>query len=298
MLSFQLKYGMSGKFTTATATRQISIFLHKNFIQICPMYIAHRKKTYIKEAITFLAFACIATYLSFSWYYSSVAGEPVNDTYSEFGIAIPGSYSIHGIDISKYQQSVRWEAVKQMKVNDVQLGFVFIKATQGTDRTDNTYSINWKQAKEASIARGAYHFYNPTQRGKLQARHFIKTVKLESGDLPPVLDIEVTKGVSIKKLKKELKIWLKEVEDHFKVKPLIYTNAGFYNNILGNDFDAYPLWVAHYNEVEQPAVKRNWLFWQHSDKGRVNGIAAAVDFNVFNGDSTAFKALLLTENCK
>lgn len=284
---------MSGKNTTATATRQISIFLHMILKQICSMPIAQHKRTYIKEGLMFIAISCIVTYLTFNWYYSSVAGEPVTDTYTEFGIQIPGNYQIHGIDVSKYQQNVRWEAVKQMKVNDVQLGFAFIKATQGTDRTDDTYSLNWKQAKEASIARGAYHFYNPSQTGKAQAKHFIKTVKLESGDLPPVLDIEVTKGVSSKKLKKELKVWLKEVEEHYKVKPIIYTNAGFYNSILGNDFNDYPLWVAHYQELVQPRVTRNWLFWQHSDRGRVNGIAAAVDFNVFNGDSTAFKALLL-----
>ena len=284
---------MSGKFTTSEGNKKISIFLHNNFKQICPMYITQRKKTYLKEAITFVVFASIAVYFSFSYYYSSVSGEPVKDIYDEFGIAIPGNYQIHGIDVSKYQQNVRWEAVKQMKVNDVQLGFAFIKATQGTDRTDDVYRWNWKEAKDAGIARGAYHFYNPLQNGKSQAKHFINTVKLESGDLPPVLDIEVTKGVNTKKLKKELKVWLNEVESHYKVKPIIYTNAGFYNNVLGNDFDSYPLWVAHYQEMIQPGVTRNWAFWQHSDRGRVNGIAAAVDFNVFNGDSTAFKALLL-----
>lgn len=257
------------------------------------MQSSQRKKTLLKEAIILLVFASIATYLTFSWYYSSVSSGPVSDTYTEFGIQIPGNYAIHGIDVSKYQQNVRWEAVKQMKVRDVQLGFAFIKATQGTDKVDETYPINWKQAREAAIARGAYHFYNPLQNGKQQAKHFISNVQLQAGDLPPVLDIETTKGVSAKKLKKELNAWLKEVEAHYKVKPIIYTNAGFYNSVLGNDFDAYPLWVAHYEELNQPAVKRNWLFWQHSDKGRVNGIAAAVDFNVFNGDSTAFKALLL-----
>jgi lysozyme len=284
---------MSGKNTTATATRQISIFLHNNLKQICSMPIAKHKRTYIKEGLLFIAIAVIVTFLTFNWYYSSVSGEPVNDTYTEFGIQIPGNYEIHGIDVSRYQQNVRWEAVKQMKVNDVQLGFAFIKATQGTDRSDPTYSLNWTQAKEASIARGAYHFYNPLQTGKAQAKHFIKTVKLESGDLPPVLDIEVTKGANIKKLIKELKVWLKEVEAHYKAKPIIYTNAGFYNSYLGKEFDDYPLWVAHYQELVQPRVARNWIFWQHSDRGRVNGITAAVDFNVFNGDSTAFKALLL-----
>lgn len=252
-----------------------------------------KKKTFLKEALVFILFAIVSTSLSFSFYYSSTGEETPAVTYEAFGIDIPGNYEIHGIDVSKYQQNVQWKAVKEMKVNDVQLGFAFIKATQGTDRTDPNYALNWTQAKEASVARGAYHFYDPRLSGKYQARHFIRTVKLEPGDLPPVLDIEVTKGVSTKKLRKELKIWLKAVEDHYKAKPVIYSNAAFYDTYLGKDFDAYPLWVAHYQEPVQPRVKRNWAFWQHSDKGRVNGIAAAVDFNVFNGDSTAFKALLL-----
>ncbi len=263
-------------------------------IHICSMFNIPKKKTFIKEGLAFLLFAIVTTSFTYSYYYSSETGEEVPAiTYNEFGIEIPGSFAIHGIDVSRYQQEVQWKAVKEMKVNDVQLGFAFIKATQGTDRTDPVYSLNWEQAKEASIARGAYHFYNPKESGKLQAKHFIKTVKLEKGDLPPVLDIEVIQGVSTKKLRKELKTWLKEVEDHYNIKPIIYSNAAFYDQYLGEEFDSYPLWVAHYKEPVQPRVKRNWAFWQHSDEGRVNGIAAAVDFNVFNGDSTAFNALLL-----
>ncbi len=257
------------------------------------MHVAQRKKTFIKEGLAFLLFALICLSLSFSWYYSSTGEEGPGYSYTEFGIDIPGNYQIHGIDVSKYQQKVQWKAVKDMKVNDVQLGFAFIKATQGTDRTDPKYPLNWEAAKEASIARGAYHFYNPKQSGKYQAKHFIRNVQLEAGDLPPVLDIEVINGVNTKKLRKELKVWLKEVEEHYKVKPIIYTNAAFYDSYLGKEFDSYPRWVAHYQEPEQPRIRRKWAFWQHSDKGRVNGIAAAVDFNVFNGDSTAFKALLL-----
>jgi lysozyme len=260
------------------------------------MYLAKRKRTYIKEGLTFLAFILVSSYITFSWYFSSSpvikSSGPV--VYEEFGIYLPENYSIHGIDVSKYQQNVQWKAVKEMKVDDVQLNFAFIKATQGYDRTDNYFETNWSDAKESEIARGAYHFFNPKQSGKLQAKHYIKTVELQQGDLPPVLDIEVTKGVKNAKLKKELKIWLKEIEGHYKIKPIIYTNAGFYNSYLGKDFDSYPLWVAHYKATEQqPKVNRNWVFWQHSDRGRVNGITAAVDFNVFNGDSCAFKELLL-----
>ena len=77
------------------------------------------------------------------------------------------------------------------------------------------------------------------------------------------------------------------------MKPIIYTNAHFYERNLAGRFDEYPLWVAHYLVKDKPRINRKWHFWQHSETGRVNGINARVDFNVFNGDSTDFRELLL-----
>jgi lysozyme len=53
------------------------------------------------------------------------------------------------------------------------------------------------------------------------------------------------------------------------------------------------LWIAHYYQPNSPRITRNWHFWQHSEEGRVNGILSKVDFNVFSGDSSQFKALLV-----
>ena len=50
-------------------------------------------------------------------------------------------------------------------------------------------------------------FYNPKTDASRQADFFIRSVKLESGDLPPVLDIEV-RGEDEKKLRRDLKVWL------------------------------------------------------------------------------------------
>jgi lysozyme len=94
-------------------------------------------------------------------------------------------------------------------------------------------------------------------------------------------------------MRKEVRDWLTIVEDHYKVKPIIYTYVNFYGRFLAGEFDDYPLWAAHYMEKEKPRIKRPWLFWQHSEVGRVNGIVSRVDFNVFNGDSTEFKSILL-----
>ena len=213
--------------------------------------------------------------------------------YPEFGISIPESYSIHGIDVSKYQSMIAWEEVKAMKVKEIQLGFSFIKATEGIANTDPNFKRNWKRTKDNGIIRGAYHFFIGSKDGRMQAENFIDKVKLEEGDLPPVLDVEQLNGATTLQLKKEMIEWLQIVENHYQVKPVIYTNIDFYNKNLGEDFDQYPLWIAHYYQPGQPRIKRGWIFWQHSQEGRVNGILSKVDFNVFNGDSASFKNLLI-----
>lgn len=213
--------------------------------------------------------------------------------YPEFGIEIPTNYSIHGIDVSKYQDVIDWSSVKDMKVGSVQMSFAFIKATEGLGNEDAYFQRNWKKTKDAGLARGAYHFFLATKSGKAQAENFINSVELMPGDMPPVLDIEQTYGVSPEKLRARAKEWLQTIQDHYHVMPIIYTNVDFYKQYLKDDFDGYPLWIAHYLQRERPSIYRDWAFWQHSEAGRVNGILTRVDFDVFNGDSAEFRKLLI-----
>ncbi len=246
-----------------------------------------RRIIYITLSITIVA---TAAWMLYQW----ITYRKVQFTrYPEFGIDIPESYSIHGIDVSKYQSTIVWDEVKAMKVKEVQLGFAFIKATEGISNTDPQFKRNWKKAKENEIVRGAYHFFIASKDGRLQAENFIDRVDLETGDFPPVLDIEQLNGTSSIQLRKEAKEWLDIVEHHYGVKPIIYTNVDFYKRHLGVEFDAYPLWVAHYYQLQHPRIERGWVFWQHSDIGLVNGVNGKVDFNVFNGDSTEFRNLLI-----
>jgi lysozyme len=228
-----------------------------------------------------------------AWLWISGTRQPKFVTYPEFGIPIPSNYEIHGIDVSRYQQRISWEAVKAMHVNNVRLGFAFIKATEGNSNTDPFFKRNWKKAREAGIVRGAYHFFLPWKDGRTQAENFISQVTLESGDLPPVLDIEQAGRTPVKKLREETLEWLLIMEEQYGVKPIIYTNVEFYKKYLEGHFDDYPLWVAHYLQPHQPRITRDWHFWQHSEQGRVNGINSRVDFNVFNGDSLRFRSLLV-----
>jgi lysozyme len=211
--------------------------------------------------------------------------------YKDFGIDIPVNYSIHGIDVSRYQYAVDWNDVKAMQVKNIRIRFSFIKATEGSNDVDEKFKRNWRTAKEVGIVRGAYHFFNPYKNGREQALHFIETVMLQPGDLPPVLDVEQPGNVPKEILLQRISQWLTTVEQHYHVKPIIYTGAVFYEQFLAGKFDDYPLWVAHYLVKDKPRVKRNWSFWQHNEAGHVNGIGAYVDFNVFNGDSTDFEQI-------
>lgn len=213
--------------------------------------------------------------------------------YAEFGIDMPVNYSMHGIDISRHQSEVNWDLVKSMQVKQIKIGFAFIKATEGLGRVDEEFRYNWKNAKKAGVPRGAYHFFIASKSGKAQAENFIETVTLQKGDLPPVLDVEETYGTNVADLQQRVQDWLTMVEKHYKVKPIIYTGVNFYENFLAKKFDDYPLWVAHYLVQDKPRIKRDWLFWQHNERGHVNGIDSFVDFNAFNGDSADFRNLLI-----
>jgi lysozyme len=202
-----------------------------------------------------------------------------------FGILMPGGYAVHGIDVSKHQGTIDWKRVSRMRINGIWISFAFIKATEGITRQDQKFKTNWKQSAQNGLLRGAYHFYYPSRDADKQADNFIKMVTLTKGDLPPVADIEVSNGRSAEKIREGLNVFINRLEKHYKVKPIIYTNINFYNTYLKGSFEEYPLWIAgyfdhdrFYNEFNTP-----WVIWQHSEKGKVDGIKGNVDFNVFKG---------------
>ncbi|MFV8322587.1 glycoside hydrolase family 25 protein [Flavobacterium sp. LB3P21] len=188
-----------------------------------------------------------------------------------------------GLDVSEYQGKIRWTYVDTLE-NKYPLHFVFIRATVGKDRKDRQFNKNWLGAKENKMIRGAYHYYRPNENSIEQAELFIKTVTLQKGDLPPVLDIEkLPKNQSIENLKLGLKRWLTAVESHYGVKPIIYTGERYYDDFLKEEFSDYLFWIANYNFYREE-IAEDWLFWQFTEKASVPGIKGNVDINIYNGD--------------
>jgi lysozyme len=190
---------------------------------------------------------------------------------------------VAGIDISEYQSNIDWETV-ELIAGKHPIGFVFIRATAGKNKVDSKFKRYWHKAKDRHFTCGAYHYYRPNENSIEQANLFIQTVQLEKGDFPPVLDIEkLPRSQSIDSLKKGLKRWLVKVENHYGVKPIIYSGDKYYNDFLKEEFSDYPFWIAHYDFYEDE-IDENWLFWQFTEKASVPGIKGRVDLNIFNGD--------------
>ena len=197
---------------------------------------------------------------------------------------------VFGIDVSHYQDKIDWETLKNNN-DEFPLGFVFVRATAGKSRVDKEYANNWKGAKASGYLRGAYHYYRPDENSVKQADNFIKNVKLSGGDLPPVLDIEkIPNRQSLDSLKAGLKRWLIKVENHYGIKPIIYSGESFYTDFLKKEFKGYDLWIANYSFFDEE-IREEWLIWQFTDKAVLKGIKGTVDVDIYNGSYSELKSL-------
>lgn len=195
-----------------------------------------------------------------------------------------------GIDISTFQGTIDWGAVAQSQ----QIGFAYVKATEGGSFVDDQFARNWKTSALRGVPRGAYHFFRFAIDPLKQADHFVSVISPTKGDLLPMVDVEVDDGViSVDAKVDALSTFIVRVEKALGGRHMVvYTGYGFWNGSMGGSdaFSGHPLWIAEYNDDAAPALPagwNDWLIWQYSDAGRVPGINANVDLDRLNGESLA-----------
>ncbi len=216
---------------------------------------------------------------------------PVSFTAPIFGdakpVAWPGvrptAYPIHGIDVSRWQGHINWDAVRAGGVS-----FAFIKATEGGDHSDPMFRTYWEASRAAGVPRGAYHFYYFCRSAEENARWFIANVPRERGALPPVLDMEWTRSRNCPQrpngatVRAEAQRFLDIVGRHYGQRPIIYTTVDFYRDTGIGSLHGTEFWlrsVADHPESVYPGQR--WVFWQYSGTGLIPGVNGPVDLNVF-----------------
>lgn len=214
--------------------------------------------------------------------------------------------SVYGIDLSHYQSNVSWDdfALYCDKNGNVYSGspkekkymqpifFVYLKATEGANIKDNTYSVRATEAERHGISKGAYHFLHLGSSVDEQIKNFVETANWTHGDLPPALDIEVVS--EIKEYGKERLVemalqWLDKIEKTMQVRPVIYTREAIRNQYLNDDrLKKYDFWIARYSDNGPDNF--DWHLWQKTDKGVLEGYdGGKIDINLFKGDYISFK---------
>lgn len=200
------------------------------------------------------------------------------------------TYPIQGLDISHHQGQIDWT-----KINPNEFQFVFIKATEGETFKDPRFLTNWQNARQQGLKVGAYHFFTFCKSGTVQAQNFIDSVPKTTDALPPVMDLEYfgncRNNKSKAQLTHEISIMAEMLEQHYRKKPIFYVTEDFYNQYISGQFADYPLWYRDIFRKPKISDGRDWLFWQFTNRGRVDGIQGFVDMNVFADNQQAFDKL-------
>jgi len=187
---------------------------------------------------------------------------------------------IHGLDMSHYQGSVFWETVGE----NAKMAYVYLKATEGGDKIDQRYEENIFLAHRYGLKVGSYHFYRARIPQRTQLANFMSQCQPGEQDLIPMIDVETNSGLPTREFCDSLMTFLQLVEEAYKQKPLIYTGTNFYNKHLQGKLDEYKLMIAQYTP-EEPVLKdgKEYIMWQYTGKGRINGVNTYVDKSRFMG---------------
>lgn len=198
---------------------------------------------------------------------------------------VPGGCP-RGVDVSHYQGEIRWELLEEQGVS-----FAFIKATEGSSHLDGNFAKNWQASGETGILSGAYHFFSFDSPGKNQADWFMENVGSLNGRLVPAVDVEYYGDKEVhppekEPVVKELREYLQALEEHYQVKPVIYTTYKVYRRYLEGEFEEYPLWIRNVYYPPDVDLRGKWQFWQYTDRAVLKGYEGTekyIDLNAFGG---------------
>lgn len=222
--------------------------------------------------------------------------------------------SVYGIDVSHYQKDINWDNLAlycdafgnvTAETNSQSpylqpVLFCYIKATEGASVQDDKYNTYVAEAKHHAIVHGAYHFLRLETSIDKQVQNFLETVKWTEGDLPPVLDVEEEQEIlkiGAGPAQAAILEWLDKVEKKLGVRPVIYTREIIRDKYLTDArFSTYEFWIAKYSGEQLNVF--NWLIWQKTDKGVMNGHKGQIDVNIFKGNYAAFNQYLTSATAK
>lgn len=189
-----------------------------------------------------------------------------------------------GIDVSRYQENIDFEKVKNSGVEFVIIRIGVQSGAKKDISIDSYYLENIKKAKEAGLLVGVYLYSTAIspEIAKEQAKWVIKTLDGVKLDFPIAFDWENWQyfreyEISLYDLSKSYLSFAEEIEKN-GYKAMLYGSKYYLEN-MWLDKGNYPVWLAHY--TDKTNYSGDHIMWQYSAIGEVDGINNAVDIDVY-----------------
>ena len=195
--------------------------------------------------------------------------------------------SYKGIDVSKFQGRIDWNAVA---ADGVQFAFIRVGNRGyggGTILDDDGFKRNIEGATKAGIKVGVYFYTQALNETELmeEVNYVLEKIAPYQVDCPVVYDVEIVAGeggrmdaLSAEERTHLTKLFCDSIQAA-GYKPMIYLNlemAALHLNL--EELEAYDKWFAYYNpELYFPY---DYTVWQYSENGKVAGIDGSVDMNI------------------
>lgn len=195
--------------------------------------------------------------------------------------------SVLGIDVSRHQGDIDWEAVKAAGVEFVMLRIGYRGNREGMLYTDENAQKNYEGAKAAGLKVGGY-FYSQAiteQEAVAEAEYAMNVIRDWELDMPLVYDWEYvssearTANVDARLLT-DCTIAFCETVKRAGYDTMIYFNVSQATHMLYlEELTEYPFWLAMYADTMN--YPHQVEMWQYTCTGQVPGIETDVDINLW-----------------
>lgn len=198
----------------------------------------------------------------------------------------PGDGVKKGIDVSKWNQTIDWEAVKEDGVEFAIIRCGYRGSSSGSLIIDPRYIENIEGAIAADIPVGVYFFTQAVNEVEAveEASMVINLIREYDVDYPVFLDSESAGGdgraddLDAEERTKIHKAFLETIASA-GYETGIYGSANWLTKRVDMDaLDGYRTWLAEYAEI--PTYDDYYHMWQYTSKGSINGISTNVDLNL------------------
>ena len=187
-----------------------------------------------------------------------------------------------GLDISKWQGDVDFNALKEAGVEFVIIRVGTSSGINGENLVDSKFEQNINGANKAGIPVGVYFYSyaNSEDRAISDALWVVEQIKDYKVDLPIAFDWENWSfynefNLSFFGLSSMADSFVETVRDA-GYEGMLYSSKNYLEDIWFKG--DYPVWLAHY--TTKTNYEGDYEFWQLCNNGRVAGINGDVDINI------------------